>query len=255
MNAEPSSQTSNVTEAAVRLQVAACYRLIHLYGLSDFTDGFVSARIPSEPRHVIVGGYGLSPELAGASGLHKRSLDVEPELEKFVGVDIDAINFTKTVLDARPTFNACIHAHPRYGIALSAVDLELEPMSQWGIMYHGLVRYLPFETTDVTAEESCVHIGAASRNGAEALIMRNHGFLVGGRTIQQALFTLHRLELACQLQLDAIQTGLPRTMPSPKQARELREAYWTMTRVDNDGTREWPGLMAKLDRLDRSYRD
>jgi len=255
MNAQPKDSASDQAEAATRLQVAACYRLLSLYGLSDFTDGFVSARIRSDPRNIIIGGYGLFPELATVSGLYKRSLDVEPKLEKFSGVDVDAIRFSKTALDSRPEFNACIHAHTPYGIALSAIDVELEPLSQWGIMYHGMVRYLPFETTEVTEAESCAQVETAFRDGAEALIMRNHGFLIGGRTVPQAFFTLHRLELACRLQLEVLQTGLPRKMPTSTQARELRETYWTMTRVDNDGTREWPGLLAKLDRLDRSFRD
>jgi ribulose-5-phosphate 4-epimerase/fuculose-1-phosphate aldolase len=249
------TEAKHSTEAAVRLQVAACYRLLSVYGLSDFTDGFVSARIPSEPRQVIVGGYGLFPELATTSTLYRRDLDATHKLEKSSGVDIDALSFTKTVLDSRPEFNACIHAHPRYGIALSAIDMELEPLSQWGIMYHGLVGYLPFETTDVTSTDSCAAMTALFQGGIEALIMRNHGFLVGGRSIPQAFFTLHRLELACQLQLEAVKTGLPRVMPTPQEALKLRSMYWSMTRVDNDGSREWPGLLTKLDRLDRSYRD
>lgn len=241
-------------EAAARLDVAACYRLISLYGLSDFTDGFASARV-GDTDDFVVGGYGLFPELATVSALHRRSLHAEPALEKFGGVDTDAHLFTRTAFDARPGINACIHAHAPWLVALSAVEGELEPVSQWGVMYHGLVGYLDFDTTDVTSPDCCAVMGGMLARGLQAIILRNHGVLTTGATVAQAFFALHRLELASQLQLMAIQSGRPLVGPGPQKALELRETYWTMTRVDNDGAREWPGLLEKLDRIDRGYRE
>jgi ribulose-5-phosphate 4-epimerase/fuculose-1-phosphate aldolase len=243
------------TEHAVRVAVAAGYRLVHLYGLSDFTDGFIAARIGEAPRDCVLGGYGLLPELARASGLHRRSLEDTPRAEKSGGVDLDALRFTQMALSARRDIHACIHAHPQATIALSALDVELLPMSQWGIMYRGRVAYLDFTTTDVTESASCESMTAMLAAGAQAIVLCNHGVLTVGTTVAQAFFALHRLELACALQLRAVSAGEPFRMPSATLADSLSRSYWTMTRVDNDGSREWPALLAKLDGLDPAYRD
>ncbi len=242
-------------EQIVRRDVAACYRLIAYYGLSDLSDGFVGARIPDAPEDFIVGGYGLFPELAAASTLHRRVLEHEARLEKLGGVDVDAHHFTATVLGVRPEFNACIHAHTIYCMVLSSLDCELWPMTQWGIMYDGRIAYLPFESTDVTSEETCKNMADLFAGGIEAIILRNHGIVVGGRSVSQAFFTLQRLEQACRVQVEAMQTGQQILMPSAGVVEAIKPAYWKPGNVDHDGVREWPGFLAILDGLDRSYRD
>lgn len=243
------------TEQAVRVDVAACFRLLHQYGLSDFTDGFVSARIPDSPQDFVIGGYGLFPELARASQLHRRCLDSEPEEEKSKGVDLDAFWFTRTAMTAHNNIHACIHAHPKSTIALSAVDIDLLPLSQWGIMYGGRVAHMDFTTTEVTAPTECAKMGKLLSGGVQAIILRNHGVLAIGKTMAQAFFTLHRIELACELQLRAMSTGAKLRMPGPTLTTELMHSYWNMTRVDNDGSREWTGLLEKLDRTDLDFRN
>lgn len=243
----------NNSEADTRLAVAAGYRLVHLYGFSDFSDGFVSARIPSEPHCFIVGGYGLFPEAASASALFRKELDCTPVWDKG-GVDLDAFRFTQMAFAAREGIHACIHAHPKNIIALSALETTILPMSQWGIMYGGRVEFMDFTTTGVTEPEPCAQMSRLLSGGASAIVLRNHGVLTVGKTVAQAFFALHRLELMSELQLQALQTGLPIRMPNAELANQLSNEYWTMTRVDNDGSREWPGLLAKLDRLDSAYR-
>lgn len=250
-NSRPYANLENQT----RIGVAATYRLLSIYGLSDLTDGFVSARIPDSADEFIVGGYGLLPELAYASGLHKRSLKDDARLEKFAGVDIDAYNFTKSAMSTRPEYNACIHAHTEYGVPFSALDCGLEPITQYGIMFHDKIAYLDYHDSAVTAGDACAHIAETFAKGAEIIVLRNHGFLVPGRTIAQAFFHLYRIEQACRYQIRAMQTGAKRITPDAVDVRTVREQYWNMTHIDNDGEREWPMLMRKLDRIDASYRD
>lgn len=248
-------RSHNDAEKETRIGVAACYRLLSAYGLSDLTDGFVSARIPDSVDEFIVGGYGLLPELACASDLHKRSLKEDARLEKFDGVDIDAYNFTKSALNSRPEYNACIHAHTEYGVPFSALDCRLEPITQYGIMFHDKIAYLDYHDSAVTAGDACAQIAELFAEGAEIIILRNHGFLVPGRTIAQAFFHLYRIEQACRYQIRALQTGAKRIAPDAVDLKTVREQYWNMTHIDNDGEREWPMLMRKLDRMDASYRD
>ncbi|MEM8987628.1 MAG: class II aldolase/adducin family protein [Pseudomonadota bacterium] len=251
---ETKSQIS-AREQDARIGVAACYRLLSVYGLTDLTDGFVSARISDSEDEFIVGGYGLLPELARASDLYKRSLKAEPKLEKFSGVDIDAYNFTKSALNTRPEYNACIHAHTEYGVPFSALDCELEPITQYGIMFHGKIGYLDYNDSEVTKGNACDRISALFEGGAEIIILRNHGFLIPGRTISQAFFHLYRIEQACRYQLRIMQSGANSITPKAVDLNTVRDQYWTMTHVDNNGDREWPMLMRKLDRLDPSYKD
>lgn len=243
------------TEAQARLETAACYRLLSLYGLTDLSDGFVSARVGDEPEAFIVGGYALFPEAATATALHKRSLHEAPTLEHFGGVDVDAHNFSRTTMNARPEFNACIHAHSEYAVTFSTMDCTLEPISQYGIMFHDKTAYLAYHDTDVTGGDACAQIDALFRDGAELIVLRNHGVLVPGRTIAQAFFHLYRFEQACRYQLRAMAAGAPRLTPDQVSLQAVREQYWTQTQVHNDGQREWPGLLQKLDRIDPSYRD
>ena len=255
LNKAGCAQRSTASERDTRVNVAACYRLLNVYGLTDLTDGFVSARIPDGGDEFIVGGYGLLPELACASDLHKRSLKDEAKLEKFTGVDIDAYNFTKSALNTRPEYNACIHAHTEYGVPFSALDCTLEPITQYGIMFHDKIAYLDYHDSSVTAGDACDHIADLFAKGAEIIVLRNHGFLVPGRTVAQAFFHLYRLEQACRYQMRAMSTDVKRITPNAIDIKTVREQYWNMTHVDNDGTREWPMLTRKLDRLDATYKD
>jgi ribulose-5-phosphate 4-epimerase/fuculose-1-phosphate aldolase len=250
----PRLEPVDPAEAEARLNVAACYRLISLYGLDDLTDGFASSRIGSS-GDFIVGGYGLLPELACASGLHRRSLSDKAKLEKSAGVDIDAFNFSKTAMTARPEFNACIHAHSPWAVIFSTLNCELLPMSQYSMMFQGKIGYVEYADTNVTSEQACEQMGEHLARGAEAVILGNHGLLVPGRSMAQAFFHLYRLEQACRYQIQAMATGAPIITAPAGRLDEIRLQFWTMTHIDNDGSREWPGLLTKLDCLDPSYRN
>lgn len=244
---------SGIAEA--RLNTAACYRLLALYGLNDLTDGFVSCRVDNQRSEFIIGGYGLLPEFAKASELHQRSVDRAPKLEKFSGVDIDAHNFTRATLTARPEFNACIHAHAEHCVVFSSLDMELEPVTQYGIMFHDRIGYLDYTDSDVTQGTALQDIETLFRDGAELLILRNHGALIPGRTVAQAFFHLYRLEQACRYQLKAMSSGSEFRYPNRVDMEVVRNQYWTMTHVDNDGQREWPALLRRLDEVNPGFRD
>lgn len=242
------SRTAEIDESErlCRRDVAACYRLLHRYGFSDLTDGFVSARLADSPSEIIVGGYGLFPELTSPELLHRREVGGDTPIEKHRGVDVDALLFTTAVLGARDDLNAVIHAHPPHALTFSALDIELLPISQWGHMFHGRLGAIPFDN-DVSSPTICGMIGWHLRNGMEAILLRNHGVIVPGRTVADAFFRLHRLEQAFQIQIAALQTGAPLCRPDPTEARFAGEQYWVdMTMVDNDGSREWPGLLRLL---------
>ncbi|MGL5837853.1 MAG: class II aldolase/adducin family protein [Sphingorhabdus sp.] len=244
------SGSGKANNGVTRRDVALAYRLMAHYRMSDLTDGFVAARCADDAQSIIIGGYAIFPELVVPKDLHRRVLTDEPKLEKHGGVDIDAIHFSQCVLGAREDLNAVIHAHPPFISAFSALKTALLPISQSGLIFHKKLGYIEFEY-DVTAPHCQEQISAAICNGAEAIILRNHGVVIPGVTVADAFIRLYRLEQACDIQLRAMASGDEFNLPDPDQAVEWGQSYWTDPGpVDNDGSREWPSIVALLARKD-----
>ncbi|MCG8444004.1 MAG: class II aldolase/adducin family protein [Caulobacterales bacterium] len=243
------------TEALVRRDVAMTYRLIAHYGLTVMTDGFVSGRLTDAPRDMIIGGYAEMPSLVRASDLHRRNLDTEKTIEKIGGVDVDAFNFSKMVYDTCPEFNAAIHAHPKYGMIFSSLDCEFDCISQYSLMFKDLVGYVDFLEQDVSGGPMRDAIVHCLDSGKRVVVLRNHGFLIPGRTVAEAFWTLARMEETAMVQVEAMQTGGPLKIIPEETAEACKRDFWDESYIDNDGTREWPAFMKMLDRMDPSYKD
>jgi len=238
----------------VRTDIALAYRLIRHFGLDDLTDGFVSGRVAPGSDDIIIGGYGVLPQLVTASRLHRRQLSAPVKLQKKGGVDVDAMRFSQIVYASKPGANACIHAHPFYAMLYACLDIDLLPMSQYGFMYRGKIGYVPFASGDVTSPAMGAAI-AEALDGREAVILRNHGVLIPGTSVAHAVWVLYRLEQTCRLQIEALKAGAPIVIPPEAQAQAIQDSYWSETYIDNDGTREWDELARMMDRIDPSYRD
>jgi ribulose-5-phosphate 4-epimerase/fuculose-1-phosphate aldolase len=231
-------------EKEMRVDVAACYRLIAHFGFDDLTDGFVAGRVRDES--IVIGGYGVLPGHVTASSLFSAKLSDEPKVVWHGGIDYDALIFSQTVFGARGDYNAVIHAHPANVMTFAAIDAEIEPISQAGVMFHGLVARLPFDA-DVTAPHCRNAIAHAFSIGKEAVLLDNHGILMPGRSVADAFVKLYRFEQACRTQLAAMTTGRPLIYPDRAQLPKWRDEYWqTDTVVQNDGNREWNAFLDQL---------
>jgi ribulose-5-phosphate 4-epimerase/fuculose-1-phosphate aldolase len=231
-------------EKSVRVDVAACCRLIDRFGFDDLTDGFVAGRVQDED--IIIGGYGVLPGRVTASSLHSAKLSDEPKVVWHGGIDYDALFFSKTIFGVRHDYHALIHAHPDKIMTFAAIDAEIEPISQAGIMFYGRVARLSFDG-DVTAPNCRDAIANAFRNGKEAVLLDNHGILMPGRTIADAFVKLYRFEQACRTQLAAMATGQPLVYPDRAQLPKWSEEYWhNDAYVQNDGSREWDAFLDQL---------
>jgi ribulose-5-phosphate 4-epimerase/fuculose-1-phosphate aldolase len=246
--------TISLSEKDARNDVALGYRLVHDFGFSDMTDGFVAGRV-SGSDDFIFGGYGMLPEEATASSLFRRPLTATPAVEKAGGVDFDAIRFTEAVVNVRPSVGGVIHAHPRASTVFSVTGEDLLPMSQWSLMFHGKVGVVPFDE-DVTGPTSLGLIRHHIANGAEALLLSHHGLVTFGRSVADAFFRLHRLDLAYDLQLRAMATGRDiKCLPSEMLAF-WQKSYWQEDGlVDMDGSREWQSFQAKYRKKQPEFLD
>lgn len=239
-----------------RVDLAACYRLIADYGMSDMAANHISARVPGEHGQFLINAYGMMYEEVTASSLIK--IDSEGTIiskPAFVGADygINRAGFVihGAIHDAKPELMCVIHTHSWAGMALSTLKCGLLPITQTAMRfvkigyhdYNGVV-------LDVAERDSLVN----DLGDHNALIFRNHGLLTVGNTIAEAFNAMHRLELSAKSQLAAMACNTELNEVSEKVLQETYMNYQPKTRRPY-GLMEWPALLRKLDRMDPSYRD
>ena len=152
---------------------------------------------------------------------------------------------------ARPEVDCVIHTHSWASMAVSSLDCGLLPLTQTAMRFLK-IGYHEYQGVVLdTAEQASLVADLAQ---SEAVILRNHGALVVGRTVGEAFNWMHRLELACRSQLAAMACNSP-FRPVPP---EVLEATWNNYQPGTRrpyGVMEWPALLRKLDRMDPGYRD
>jgi len=262
-------------EWRARVDLAACYRLVDLYGMSDMMANHISSHVPGEPGAFLINAYGLMYEEITASSLikvdtsgnmlskpdfgaspHGRSeADSHPRQADEGGAGLDyGINRAGYVIHsavhaARPDLACVIHTHAFASMAVSALECGLLPITQTAMRFLK-IGYHDYQgvVLDETEQASLI----ADLGQSEALILRNHGALVVGRSVGEAFNWAHRLELACRTQLAAMACNTPFVkVPQP-----VLEATWNNYQRGTRrpyGLMEWPALLRKLDRLDPSY--
>ena len=259
MNIPSMQPQCSTAEWQARVDLAACYRLVDLYGMSDMMANHISSHVPGEPGAFLINAYGLMYEEITASSLIKVNLAGEilarPDFSALgEGIDygINRAGFVvhSAVHEARPELACVIHTHSWASMAVSTLDCGLLPLTQTAMRFLK-VGYHDYQgvVLDEAEKASLVH----DLGQAEALILRNHGALIVGRTVGEAFNWMHRIELACQSQLAAMACNVPlRAVPQP-----VLEATWANYQRGKRrpyGLMEWPGLLRKLDRLAPGYR-
>ena len=253
-----SSMRARCSEAEwqARVDLAACYRLVELYGMSDMMANHISARVPGEPGAFLINAYGMLYEEITASSLikvdHDGTIISAPDFGQLrYGVNRAGFVIHSAVHNARSDVDCVIHVHTAATMAISALECGLLPITQTAMRflkigyhdYRGVV-------LNLDEQESMIR----DLGGGEALILRNHGALVVGRSIAEAFNWTHRLDLACRSQLDAMACNVAFVNVPRPVLEETWSNYQPQTRRPY-GLMEWPALLRKLDRIDRSFRD
>ncbi|MBO9642719.1 MAG: class II aldolase/adducin family protein [Pseudacidovorax sp.] len=240
-------------EWQARVDLAACYRLIDLYGMADMMANHISMRVPGEEAFLI-NPYGMMYEEITASCLikvdHAGTILASPDFGA-LGYGINKAGYVihSAVHEARPEVACVIHTHSWASMAVSALDCGLLPITQTAMRFLK-IGYHEYQGVVLDTKEQASLIEDLGQG--EALILRNHGVLTVGRTVGEAFNWMHRLELACRAQLGAMACGVPlRPVPAPV-LEETWNQYQPGTRRPY-GLMEWPALRRKLDRLDPSY--
>ncbi len=239
-------------EWQLRVDLAACYRLIAMYGWDDLVFTHVSARVPGPDEHFLINAYGLLFEEMTASSLVKVDLNGDKVLDSPHPVNPAGFVIHSAVHEARPDVGCVLHTHTRAGVAVSAQAGGLKPISQTSLFPYATLAYHDYEGVALNDEEKPRLV--ADLGDKNALILRNHGLLTTGPTIADAFLMMYVLETACQIQVMAESSGNELIeVPAPIVAGITAQAEQVTKGLG--GQLVWPGLLRKLDRQDASFRD
>lgn len=246
-------------EWEVRIDLAACYRLVAHFGWTDLVYTHISARVPNSDHHYLLNPFGLAFEEITASNLIKIDLDGNKVDDSPHPVHRAGFVIHSAVHAARPDANCVMHLHTRAGMAVSALEEGLLPLTQHAMLFTGRVGYHASEGLAVDLDER--ERIARDLGDNDVLILRNHGTLVVGHSIGQAFSKMWHLEKACQAQMDILAAGRPYTVPSREVAEQVaRRGFHKGPTSEHRGAisplgnLEWPALRRLADRLDPGYR-
>ena len=264
----------SAAEWEVRVNLAACYRLVAKYGMTDLIYNHITARVPGRGHHILISGYGMLYEEVTASSLIKVDLAGSIVEKPDHGYSVNAAGYIihSAVHEAREDAHCVIHTHTPAGITVSALEEGLLPLSQTAMRFHGQLACHEYEGPAFNRGEKerlVAHLGR--RN---AMLLRNHGLLACGASIPQAFNTIYWLEQACRIQVQILSCQRPLHHAKDAVVALTAEALSGMEiTLDNEaatnpslkadaqkggsgyGLLEWPALLRSLDRVDPSYRD
>jgi ribulose-5-phosphate 4-epimerase/fuculose-1-phosphate aldolase len=254
----------------LRVNLAACYRLMARYGMTDLIYNHITVRVPGPEHHILINAYGMLYEEVTASSLIKVDLagNIIDKSNHDYSVNAAGYIIHSAVHEARADAQCIIHTHTRAGVAVSGLKEGLMPLSQTAMRFHGRLAYHDYEGPAFDRGEKERLVSDLGEHSA--MILRNHGLLVCGPSIPQTFF----LENACRIQVDMLACQRPLNHPSEAVTERTAEALsGAEITLDNEeatnpnlrrdaqksgsgyGLLEWPSLLRSLDRADPSYRD
>jgi len=242
-------------EWQARVDLAACYRLVNLYGMSDMMANHISSHVPGEPGAFLINAYGMMYEEITASSLIKIDIHgnilAQPDFGDLnYGINKAGYVIHSAVHEARPEIACVIHTHSWASMAVSALECGLLPITQTAMRFLK-IGYHDYQGVVLDHEEKASLL--ADLGQGEALMLRNHGAWVVGRSVGEAFNWMHRLELSCHSQLAAMACHSPLVKVAQPILEETWNNYQPGTRRPY-GLMEWPALLRKLDRMDPSYK-
>ena len=253
---QPIRDRVSPAEWEARVQLAAAYRLAEMYGMTEMTANHISCRVPGEDGQFLINPYGMLYEEVTASSLVKIDLDGNILLNGTeYGVNRAGFVIHSAIHAARHEVDCVAHTHTPAGMAVSAMECGLLPIAQT-MMRFLHVAFHDFEgIADNEGERGRL---VADLGANDAMILRNHGLLVCGRSVGEAFNLLWRMERSCQTQVLALSYNTKLVFPPAAVAENTYEKM-SSRRERRPGeikiVSAWPALLRKLDKLDPSYKE
>ena len=241
-------------EWEARVDLAAAYRLVALYGWDDLIFTHLSARVPGPEHHFLINPYNLMFEEITASSLVKIDVDGNPVEPTPYKVNPAGFTIHSAIHMAREDAMAVMHLHTPHGQAVSAMEFGLLPHTQTAMIAKHGVAYHDYEgiATDLDERERLVQ----DLGNKHAMILRNHGTLAVGESVADCFLRLYYIERACEAQVLMLSAGL-QNLNNPPQGVEEKVATQSAPQGMGKLAQRlaWPALLRKLDRIDPSFRN
>ena len=237
------------TEWQVRVDLAAAYRLVALFGWDDLVFTHITAKVP-HTSHFLINPYGAMFEEITASSLLK--IDIEGRKVMDSDGDVNPAGFTihSCIHAARPDVHCILHTHSINGVAVSAQPAGLLPVSQFALAVVPSLQYHDYEGFALNDDEKPRLV--RDLGASQFLMLRNHGLLTVGNSVAAAFLAMHRFEAACMVQVRA-QTAGGQLVMIPEQVLELAESQLATVRAGKGAELVWPGLLRRLTRRNPGY--
>jgi len=233
-------------EWRTRVDLAACYRLMDVFGMTDLIYNHITARVPGSERHLLINLYGLLYKEITASSLVKIDIDGEivwkPETD--YGINKSGYVIHGCIHRARPEVSCVIHTHTRAGMAVASMKCGLLPLTQTSMRFVGHIGYHDYEGPATRLEERERLVSNLGPH--DAMILRSHGLLTCGATVAQAFNTMYQLELSCRGQADAMAARTELLIPDKEILEHTAKMYQPGTRRPY-GILEWPAMLRLLE--------
>ena len=237
-------------EWQLRVDLAACYRLVAAYGWSDLVFTHVTARIAGPEHHFLINPYGLMFDEITASSLVKVDQDCNKLSDSPFPVNPAGFTIHSAVHAVREDAGCVLHTHTRAGVGVSAQRDGILPISQQSTFVLASLAYHDYEGVAFRDDEKPrLQADLGTKN---FLMLRNHGLLTVGTTIADAFLAMYLFETTCQIQLAAQSGGAALTQVNPKILEGVAHSMKIQT-GGMGGAFVWPSLIRKLNRIDTSY--
>lgn len=255
MNIPSLQQQVSAEEWQLRVDLAACYRLVAAYGWSDLVFTHISAKLPSsvagDEHQFLINPYGLMFDEITASSLVKVDMQCNKLHDSPFPVNPAGFVIHSAIHEARPEAGCVLHTHTRAGVGVSAQKHGILPLSQQSTFVLSSLAYHAYEGVAIRDDEKTrlqTDLGTANY-----LVLRNHGLLTVGRNIPEAFLAMYTFENTCRIQIDALAGGSEVISVNPTILDGVAHAMKVQT-SGLGGQFVWPSLLRKLERLDPGYK-
>lgn len=239
-------------EWQTRVELAAVYRLVALYGWDDLVFTHISARVPGAENEFLINPYGFLFDEITASSLVKIDLEGNKLLDSPHFINPAGFTIHGAIHEARHDVGCVLHIHSLHGVAVSTQAEGLLPISQQSILPLSNLAYHNYEGIALNEAEKPRLVNDLGANNF--LILRNHGLLTCGRNAAEAFLFMYILESACRIQILA-QNGGKELIPVPAPIIAGAQAQVEAVTKGMGADLVFPALLRKLDKIDDSYKN
>ena len=242
----------SAAEWQARCELAALYRVIAYYKMTDLIDTHISLRVPDRQDHFLINQYGIAFEKMTASTLVKIDHDGHIVLPEEHNKPVNQAGFVihSAIHHARPEIDCVIHTHTADGIAVSAQQQGLLPISQHALKFYQKLAYHGYEGVALSTDERERLV--ADLGQYRAMILRNHGLLAVGESIARAFHEIYFLERACQAQVKALSGGAALHYP-PEEICQKTAQQFASPLIEPILQRAWQAALSLIAEQQEAY--